>query len=150
MRRSRHPLAIALLLCATCLIASPLMAQGKGKGHGKGKGEERAQEEQAERGGRASSDEVRIIRDYYSNTANLPPGLAKRGSLPPGLARQLRRNGTLPPGLAKRAAPLPDDLERRLPPLPDGRRRWIIGDRVITVDDRTQRIMDVMSILMRR
>ncbi len=146
MRSSRGPFALALLVCATCLVASPLAAQGKGKGHGKGKGED---QEQAERGYRASADEVRIIRDYYSNTANLPPGLAKRGSLPPGLARQLQRNGTLPPGLAKRSAPLPGDLERRLPPLPDGRRRVIIGDRVVTVDDRTQRIMDIVTILTR-
>ncbi len=144
MRGSKGPLALVLLVCAACLVASPLAAQGKGKGHGKGRGED---QEQAERGGRMSSDETRIIRDYYSNTANLPPGLAKRGSLPPGLARQLRRNGTLPPGLAKRSAPLPDDLVRRLPTLPEGRQRIIIGDRVLVVDQRTQRIMDIMNIL---
>ena len=45
--------------------------------------------------------------------ALLPPGLAKRDTLPPGLERQLQRNGKLPPGLEKRA--LPDELKRALP-----------------------------------
>jgi hypothetical protein len=53
-----------------------------------------------------------IIRDYYRNSG-LPPGLARRDSLPPGLQRQLVRNGRLPPGLEKRA--LPPDLRARLP-----------------------------------
>jgi hypothetical protein len=35
----------------------------------------------------------------------LPPGLAKREELPPGLEMQVEKNGSLPPGLAKR---LPD------------------------------------------
>ncbi len=55
--------------------------------------------------------ERQIIRDYYRR--NLPPGLARRESLPPGLRRQLVRNGRLPPGLEKRA--LPADLRARLP-----------------------------------
>jgi len=43
-------------------------------------------------------DDRDVISDYYRNrSANLPPGLEKRGGyLPPGLARQLERNGTLP------------------------------------------------------
>ena len=39
----------------------------------------------------------------------MPPGLAKKKSLPSGLQKQLEKNGTLPPGLAKRE--LPYDLE---------------------------------------
>ena len=59
--------------------------------------------------------ERQIIRDYYRNNYrnNLPPGLARRDTLPPGLQRQLVRNGRLPPGLEKRA--LPPDLVSRLP-----------------------------------
>jgi hypothetical protein len=43
----------------------------------------------------------------------LPPGLARRDTLPPGLQRQLDERGRLPPGLAKRA--LPDSLRQKLP-----------------------------------
>ena len=59
----------------------------------------------------------RIVTDYYTREG-LPPGLAKRNSLPPGLARQLRERGRLPPGLQKRLTPLPPTLVRRLPPAP--------------------------------
>src|SRR5574341_1561384 len=71
-------------------------------------------------------DERKIIKEYYSKEIvvqareaddqgkgkgkgkkGLPPGLAKRERLPPGLQKQLRRNGTLPPGLQKKLEPLP-------------------------------------------
>jgi hypothetical protein len=39
---------------------------------------------------------------YHDRGRNLPPGLAKRDQLPPGLERQLRVRGTLPPGSARR------------------------------------------------
>lgn len=32
----------------------------------------------------------------------LPPGLTKRGALPPGLEKQVETKGALPPGLQKR------------------------------------------------
>src|SRR5229473_147236 len=55
-----------------------------------------------------SPRERRIISDcFVDNRSDLPPGLAKRDRLPPGLERQLQRNGTLPPGLQKRVQPLP-------------------------------------------
>jgi hypothetical protein len=87
----------------------------------------------------------RVIHDYYgSHYSNLPPGLAKRGGdLPPGLEKQLRRNGTLPPGLQKRVEPLPHDLEMRLPPLPERSRRVTIGGRIMILDDHNS-ILDVM------
>ena len=61
-----------------------------------------------------------IIHDYYYGRTyqnygryrGLPPGLAKKGKLPPGLYKQLVRRGQLPPGLQHRG--LPYDLERRL------------------------------------
>ncbi|NUQ86040.1 MAG: hypothetical protein HUU11_15120, partial [Anaerolineales bacterium] len=62
------------------------------------------------------------IREWVRGqpVAQLPPGLAKRGGLPPGLAKQLRKNGTLPPGLEKRITAFPTELSRRLGPLPPG------------------------------
>lgn len=90
-------------------------------------------------------EERDTIRDYFAGySGGLPPGLAKRGDdLPPGLLRQLRRNGTLPPGLQKRLEPLPVDLERRLPSIPDIWRRVIIGSRIILLDRRTNEVLDL-------
>lgn len=81
------------------------------------------------------------FRGYHSN---LPPGLAKRDRLPPGLEKQLRERGTLPPGLQKRVQPLPWELERRLRRLPRGYRRVIIGGHVILMDEGTSVIYDII------
>jgi hypothetical protein len=93
--------------------------------------------------------ELRVIREWFGNSQNLqglPPGLAKRETLPPGLQRQLQRNGTLPPGLQARLHPVPVDLHRRLPDLREGTRRVIIGGSIVLVDDRTSLILDVAAI----
>ena len=75
---------------------------------------------------------------------DLPPGLAKKEKLPPGLARQLEKNGTLPPGLAKRG--LPSDLEQQLPPVPKGYERQIIEDAtIVLVHTATGLIADVIT-----
>jgi hypothetical protein len=76
----------------------------------------------------------------------LPPGLAKRETLPPGLQRQLVRNGELPPGLQKKIQPLPRDLEVRLTPLPEGRRRVFISGSVILLDERKNLILDLVAV----
>jgi hypothetical protein len=50
-------------------------------------------------------EERKIIYEYYhrgSPSKGLPPGLAKKGKLPPGLQKHLDKNGKLPPGLQKR------------------------------------------------
>lgn len=90
-------------------------------------------------------EERQIIQEFFSGySRGLPPGLAKRGgNLPPGLQRQLRRNGILPPGLQKRLEPLPVDLERRLPDIPEIWRRVILGPHIILLDRRTSRILDL-------
>ncbi len=88
----------------------------------------------------------RIISNYLNvNRANLPPGLARRERLPPGLERQLQRNGTLPPGLQKRVQPFPPELNRQLPPLPTGVTRVFLGNRAILLDQ-AQRILDLFAV----
>jgi hypothetical protein len=67
--------------------------------------------------------------------------LAKKDRLPPGLERQLRRNGTLPPGLQKRVQPLPGVCTARLPRLPRDWSRVILSGRIILLDP-TNRIVD--------
>jgi hypothetical protein len=90
-------------------------------------------------------DERILITDWFRGYhSNLPPGLAKRDRLPPGLEKQLRERGTLPPGLQKRVQPLPWVLERRLRRLPRGYRRVVVGGNVILMDEGTAVIYDII------
>jgi hypothetical protein len=82
-------------------------------------------------------DRILIVDWFRENNSDLPPGLAKRDRLPPGLEKQLRERGTLPPGLQKRVQPLPYELERELHPLPVGYRRGFIGGSVIIMNEET-------------
>ncbi len=56
--------------------------------------------------------------DY--NAYGLPPGLAKKDRLPPGLQKHLWKRGALPPGLQKKIGPAPmyyaPHYDRPLPP----------------------------------
>ena len=86
---------------------------------------------------------VRVIRDY-ARGGSLPPGLAKRQALPPGLREQLRERGALPPGLQKRLVVVPASLSRRLPPVPVYYRRYFAGDDLLVIDTRTNLIVAIV------
>jgi hypothetical protein len=104
--------------------------------------------------------ERRLIASYYqrrydewdtNNHGNnkhkhkgLPPGIAKKGTLPPGIQKQLVRNGTLPPGLG--AMPLPYDLAVQLPRRPNGERLLILDDKVLLVQAATNLILDTLTV----
>ncbi|HEY7679721.1 MAG TPA: hypothetical protein VIC04_04320 [Terriglobia bacterium] len=89
--------------------------------------------------------DVTIIQGWFrTNVSNLPPGLAKRETLPPGLQKQLIRKGTLPPGLQKKIQPLPIVLERQLVVLPTGYRRVVIAGNVILMEPTTGLIYDII------
>jgi hypothetical protein len=79
---------------------------------------------------------VRVIREY-AYRGSLPPGLAKREALPPGLRAQLRERGTLPPGLQKRLVPVPTPLIARLPGVPSYYQRYFIGEDLVVLDTRS-------------
>jgi hypothetical protein len=138
-KNSTVPAKALLLLLCVAIVPIGVGAQGREKGGGTNRSSERPSII-------FTSRDRDIIRDYFRNRySNLPPGLAKRGGkLPPGLQKQLDRNGTLPPGLQKRLEPFPEDLERRLPSLPTSYRRGRIGEDVVTLDTRTQRIIDII------
>ena len=90
-----------------------------------------------------SDSERHIIGScFVDDRAGLPPGLAKKDRLPPGLERQLQRNGTLPPGLQKRVQPLPSSCDSRLPRLPREWSRVVLSGRIILLDPR-MRIVDM-------
>jgi hypothetical protein len=73
----------------------------------------------------------------------MPPGLAKRDKLPPGLQKQLERNGTLPPGLQKRK--LPDTIEEKLAPPQEGTERVIVNQDVVLIDKATNTVLDIIK-----
>lgn len=105
---------------------------GHGKGHDKGHGHE------------VYSDHDRDIHDWYrAHDSHLPPGLAKRDRLPPGLERQLVVRGTLPPGLQKKMQPCPRELEMMLPPPPPNYAHVVIGGNLVLVNRVNFQIADV-------
>lgn len=126
--------AITAALCLGLLLApTAALAGGKGKGA-------------PERGDRAAlavdidvvitSDEARIIRDYFRLKPYAPQ------ALPPGIAKNLARGKPLPPGIAKKA--LPVDLVYRLPHR-DGYELVIVGSDIVRVAVATGIIIDVLK-----
>lgn len=111
-----------------------------GRGHGHDKHGER-------REFRYSDHDHQEIREWCrTHRGHLPPGLAKRVDLPPGLERQLEARGTLPPGLRSRMERCPEDLERRLPPPPPDCAHFIISGHIALVNRRTFAVLDVFRI----
>src|SRR6266481_1582476 len=87
---------------ACCLVfGQNALAQGNSQGHGKGKdkhGDDDRGDKDKDKGYYHGHDKE--VHDwYYAHGNNLPPGLAKKDRLPPGLEKQLVSRGTLPPGL---------------------------------------------------
>lgn len=117
------------------------LAQGQGHGHGKGHNKHRDDDDEGEHYYR---DRDRDLREWYDgHQSNLPPGLAKRDQLPPGLEKQLARRGTLPPGLQKRIQPCPEELEQRLPPPPPDCAHVLIGGHIVLLNRRTNIVVDI-------
>jgi len=145
--RHLHSMTIAI---AVASLTGMVWAQGKGNDKG------RAPQNDASVGDKVravlpasqpvfATSEITIIQGYFrTNLSNLPPGLAKRETLPPGLQKHLERNGTLPPGLQKKIHPLPIDLERRLTVVPTGYRRVVVAGNVILMNPTTGLIYDII------
>ncbi|HYT76646.1 MAG TPA: hypothetical protein VEL79_17950 [Vicinamibacterales bacterium] len=139
---SRNILFMTVALAVSMICAAP-PAGAQGRGHGRGharadKENPAGQEVVIDRDGH-----VRVIRKY-AQAGSLPPGLAKRESLPPGLRKQLRERGELPPGLQERLVPVPEPLVRRLPPVPSYYQRYFAGDDLIVINTRTSRIVAII------
>jgi len=138
-----------MLVCAPAIAG----AQGRGHGNGKDKPQKHKVEKPVGTGGHETpthrdvaidrDGHVRVIRDY-ARAGSLPPGLAKREALPPGLRKQLHERGTLPPGLQKRLVAVPAPWIARLPPVPDYYHRYFAGDDLLIVDGRTNRIAAII------
>jgi hypothetical protein len=119
-------------------------ALGQGKGHGKGHKKDRDDYDRGDYYGDRDREEMRHW--YAEHREGLPPGLAKRDQLPPGLEKQLVRRGTLPPGLQKKIQPCPPDLERRLPPAPPDCAHVVIGGHIVLLNRRTSVVLDIFHL----
>jgi hypothetical protein len=161
MSKSYGFVGVVVLVSAFALGGPPtdaLAGQGRGRGAKQAekadKSDKANKPEKAKNVPRGSDDKpgmvvvdrdghLRIIREY-AHGGSLPPGLAKRESLPPGLRNQLRERGALPPGLQKHLLPVPAPLVTRLPPLPDYYLRYFVGDDLIVVDTRSNQIVAIL------
>jgi len=145
MRRISWIFVLVFGLSFSLSIAAP---QGKGKGVSKGKSTTQKKTKaanQAAQGRAFGKDQENIIRNWFSENG-LPPGLAKREQLPPGLQGQLHKNGTLPPGLQKHIHPLPKALERSLPKPSPGLKRGVIGDHFVLVEENSEKVLDIIQV----
>jgi len=92
-----------------------------------------------------SDNDREKIMHYYKRSGKIkkvPPGLAKKQELPPGLQKHIEKYGELPPGLEGRS--LPEDLERSLALLPAGYVRLKVGGDVIIMNQKTRVVFDVV------
>lgn len=89
----------------------------------------------------------RVVREYVTR-GNLPPGLAKRRTLPPGLRQQLREKGALPPGLREYYTPVPADWNGRFPAIPVYYSRYFVGRDLIIIDTRNNTLVSLIRDLL--
>ena len=105
-------------------------------------------------GGAAGAQEIgfdlkekQIIVDFYGGGGSSGKGKGKKNKgkgvgnqgMPPGLAKQ----GKLPPGIAKRQ--LPSALVAQLPPPPKGFERVIVDNDILLINIATQVVHDVLT-----
>lgn len=142
MRTTNRLVAGALGMLLVLGSCAPVWAQGKGKGKGKGHNKH-GDDDQGEQYYRDHDrDEARGW--YNEHESNLPPGLAKKDRLPPGIEKQLVRNGTLPPGLQKRIQPCPLELVRVLPPPPPDCAHVLVAGHIVLLNRRTNIVLDIV------
>jgi Ni/Co efflux regulator RcnB len=141
---------LGLVVAGSLALSSQnLIAQGHGHGnghdkekHGHGQDWDDKHENKEERHYYREHD--RELHDWYrGHYEHLPPGLAKKDRLPPGLERQLIVRGTLPPGLRGYMRPCPVEVVQYLPPPPEGYMHTVIGGHIALVNRRTFFVLDV-------
>jgi Ni/Co efflux regulator RcnB len=140
---------------ATVLALSGTAALAQDHEHGKNKHDRdegrkfRDRDEDREHHSKFDDDDRKEMRRWYDEHErddDLPPGLAKRDRLPPGLERQLRVRHELPPGLGKKIRRCPEELEQRLPPPPPDCQHVVIGGHIVLLNLRTNIVLDIFHV----
>jgi len=138
--RSVAAIAVPLLLLASLTA----FAKDHGQGHSKDKGKDKHKGGKVEAEFRYTERDHTALRNWYKGRhGNLPPGLAKKDELPPGLQKQIVRRGTLPPGLRGKLVDCPREVVRFLPPPPPDCGHFFIGGQIVLVNRRTFMVMDI-------
>ena len=130
------------------LAATSALAQGNGRKRGHHKGDDDGRDDHDRRDDHYyRDDDRRAVKAWYDDHhGHLPPGLAKRDQLPPGLEKQLVVRGHLPPGLQKKIEPAPVELVRELPPPPPDCEHVIIGGHIVLLNRKSFMVVDVMHL----
>ena len=131
---------VAIAIAASCAGANSVLAQGNGRGRGHHKGGD-----SDDAGGvyYREADRTAMYDWYASHESHLPPGLAKKDRLPPGLEKQLVVRGQLPPGLQKKIQPAPAEIVRQLPPPPPDCENVTIGGHIVLLNRKTNIVVDI-------
>lgn len=111
--------------------------------HGHGHGHDRDHDRDHDRRSYSDHDRDEMRGWYHEHRGHLPPGLAKRDRLPPGLERQIVVRGYLPVGLRAQMHTCPIELERTLPPPPPNYAHVIIGGHLVLLNRANFQIADV-------
>ncbi len=139
---------LGTLLAISLVSTYPALAQGNSEGHGHGKNHDKHGDDD-DHGDEYSyyhGHDHQIHEWYSEHQHDLPPGLAKKDQLPPGLEKQLVRRGTLPPGLQKRIEPCPHELVRYLPPPPADCYQVLIGGHIVLLNRKTNVVVDFVHV----
>lgn len=134
------------IACCAAMVLALASATAFAKEHGKGHGKDKQKRVSAKEFRYSDYDREGAFAWYKGRGSNLPPGLAKRDELPPGLEQQLVVRGTLPPGLRKKMHRCPRDLVRVLPPPPPDCRHVLIGGRIVLVNRYTYMVIDIFNL----
>lgn len=152
--KTLHVVFTALAL----ILAGPALAdQGKGKGKDKDKGHDghhsAAEYAPGKSGGKgkpkfSGGERDQIVAYFNANPAArdaLPPGLAKKGKIPPGWQKKVRVGQHIPDDVWVHRVPLPHEVIG-LPPPPPGVIHVRIHDRVLKVVEKTHEVLDDLGL----
>ncbi len=114
-----------------------------GNGHWRDKRKDHDDDDDRRGYGFADHDRDQMRGWYGEHYRHLPPGLAKRDRLPPGLERRLLIREAFPPDLESRVVLVPVDLDRRLPPPPPDCERVLIGGHIVLRNRNTRVVLDI-------
>jgi hypothetical protein len=136
MKRAAAVILTALLFSGTLYADKPEHA---------GKGKKEKHNEHKKHKNKFSSNEKAKVNDYYST---LPPGLAKKlkrtGSLPPGWQRKVSVGQVLPHEYFQYAHPVPDKLYSQLSVGPVGSQVLQIADRIVRIEAGSNMVLDAI------
>ena len=138
-------------LCCVGILTLPqtgagALAQGHGNGHYKNKRKDRDDDDDRRGYGYTERDRDEIRGWYAKNYGHLPPGLAKKDRLPPGLEKKLVIRGQFPPDLERQVYAVPVDLDRELPPPPPDCERVVVGGHIVLRNRSTKIVLDIFHL----